>query len=234
MKQRAKGSTLRRILYAVIVVVLLAAVVYLAYVGWCWLANNDRPISSLFAIVLAMMTGTLALVTYFLFKSTNKLASETGTLAQDTALLAQRTVESTILTDRHHQESLMPIVVFQGRAWSLGSSQPSQHTAVADGELTNIGLGPVLSCELSFGFGESFKGGPIGVRGSIKVRHDVTYTSTHVDEHQPFHLTLWAVNAFGQSALTEVFGKFGDDVSTYKTIYTPAPVVVRAIGTQPG
>jgi hypothetical protein len=86
----------------------------------------------------------LDLVTALLLVATVWLAIFTGRLNAATVGLAKDTVDASKLADRHHQESLLPIVQWLGRANIFPPSGGSIELTF-EGDLENVGPGPALN-----------------------------------------------------------------------------------------
>lgn len=105
---------------------------------------NDQIIDN-FTIGLCIATFLLAVGTAFLAWQTSQLHQATKDLAEDT-------VAGSALTDRHHQESLTPAVVYRpGRLYYVPGESAVNFSADVDAPsptFANAGLGPALDIRM--------------------------------------------------------------------------------------
>ena len=203
---------------------------------WQWLHDNKSSVVAGFTVLLFGATAALAAVTYRLFtttasvaEQTHALARETHKLAEQTAALARETLEASKLADQHHQESLMPLIVFDGPVTCEDSNagQGFRNVAVR-GKVRNNGLGLVTMCDVSFGgIGEVFHAGAIGPNQEARVDHELSVQFPADDSWRsgPWRLILTYQNFAGAMATTEHFGHFNKSV--FSTVFSPPKVVDR-------
>lgn len=158
---------------------------------------------------------------------TSKLAERTADVAEKTHELAQDTVAASRLADQHHQESLQPLVRFVGKVWAF-PTQPGWCAAHIEGELVNIGLGIATDCEVSIGFGETHKAGPIGKDDRVSVKLEISFGWQREHTAWPWHLILTYKNFVGAPATTDHFHTPGKLPDEYSTVYTP-PIVINRL-----
>jgi hypothetical protein len=225
-----------RIRWALAVIASAIVAAILLSLGWRWLHDNEESVVTAFTILLFIATAALAAVTYRLFTTTatvagetHRLATETHSLSSQTAALARETLEASKLADQHHQESLMPLIVFEGTVRNEDQLAGQGFRAVKiHGKVKNNGLGLVTMCDVSFGdIGEVFHAGAIGPKQDALVFHELSVQFIREDSWRngPWHLILRYQNFAGVMAQTEHFGKFNTTV--FSTVFTPPKVVDR-------
>lgn len=99
--------------------------------------------SALAAAGAAIATSILAFITRNLAKATTTMAEKTAELAAQTATQVRESAEAIAQTERHHQESLMPLVSILG-GFRIESGDNTNWFRFA-GELVNDGPGPAVS-----------------------------------------------------------------------------------------
>jgi hypothetical protein len=102
------------------------------------------PIGILLAtIALAIVTARLFGATATVAKETGELAKSTAKLVAATAALAEQSASANLLADKHHQESLLPVLVARSVAASTYAtgSQLFYHVVI---EVRNVGLGTAI------------------------------------------------------------------------------------------
>lgn len=108
-------------------------------IAWfCWLKEHA-------VLDVALLAATIALAVY-----TARLFASTREMAEKTAALVKSTVDANALADRHHQESITPIVALNAclTAEYGALDPPTQKPAwkfFLRGTVANTGLGPALN-----------------------------------------------------------------------------------------
>ncbi len=196
--------------------------------------STDTVASIALQLVLAVSTTALAIYTGRLYHATSSVALKTHELSERThdvsertAELARDTVAATLLSDRHHQESLTPILLFVGKIVQQPAGAATWYNFVVDGRIINRGLGPAVKCEVNIGFGESFHVGPVGANSDVPIKFEVPGQSHEDPNGRPFHMIIKGTNLFTAVSTTEVFGAFNRDANTH--LFTPPSVVARQI-----
>lgn len=103
--------------------------------------------AALFAAAAAGATFYLALITRALALATQQMATKTADLATETAIQVKETKDAIDQTERHHQQSFMPILTFRANC-RMGPGADGNVHLVIDGEVKNVGPGPALSVYL--------------------------------------------------------------------------------------
>jgi len=207
-------------------------------------------LSTIAAAVVALLTGVLAGFTWNLARQTKKLADQTTQLAEQTKKLAEETTElakdtllAADLSDRHHRESLIPIVVFTGYFYLEedaivdGVAGPAVHLK---GEVVNNGLGPALHVRMStFTVGGGFLvlqvpfpiTGVLAARDSYKFERAWRTGSMHgfsEGETLPFSMLIDYASMFNEAAYSAQNSANGDAAEAQLT-YTPPPIAPRPL-----
>ena len=151
--------------------------------------------------LLALFTGAMANSTRQVAIKTELLAKETHELSRETAVLAKETVAATILTDRHHQEAMMPLVVLE--ELHIVSYQSE---LVMSAILRNVGAGVATDVRIWIGeLGEKQSFGPCAVNGAREVTMKVVALGNAPQEKIPIVVTVFYDNVFGSEGKTEHF-----------------------------
>jgi hypothetical protein len=156
------------------------------------------------SIGVALFTGVLALQTKRLADRTATLSSETKKMAQQTAALAAETQQSIAVAraesaaqDRHHQESLSPVIVLTKPTVRLdvrmnqngpqGTPGYAYNFTVRAEEIKNIGFGPAFNISLELRVSRTLLTGCISI------------PSLGIGSRAPeiHELSIWVADAYG-------------------------------------
>lgn len=160
-------------------------------------------IGVLVQVGLLISSSLLAIFTWRLYESTNKVANRTQELADDN-------VAANRLADRHHQEQLRPIIIWDVEIRGVGPEHASGLNL--SGNMRNIGPGPALdvwatlklnSAEFKTTQKRILAGGSGGTNDAWRFEHDSK--SGTIDSRRDFPaytVTIYYANIFGEVGTT--------------------------------
>jgi len=185
--------------------------------------------------VIAVATSALAVYTALMWKATatvaeqssaqatqtQKLANETHALADQTQVLARETLAAAALSDRHHQESLTPLLVFDGNVTF------DRNRYIAKGKLRNVGTGIALEPRIWIGeLGQPSLTAPLAARAARSIECSVSTTDSKIRPNQLIKLVLLYKSIFKSEGKTEHHGKCDLPLSFNTVVFSP-PIVDR-------
>ena len=179
-------------------------------------------------VVLAIATIALAVFTALMWWSTRSVAlgtgalgRETAALARETADLARETVAASALADRHHQETLTPLVVLE----DVYVDSPSGALRV-QGIMRNVGPGIATDVRIWIGdVGEKIQLGPLASSQAKPINCSVP-VGNDVPQKMPIKLAVLYDNLFKSEGKTEHFGNCHVK-EPFTTVFYAPPLVTR-------
>jgi hypothetical protein len=183
------------------------------WLWWCAIREHISPDPGLFVGTVALGIATIVLVarTNAVARLTGLVAKATNDLAEATNTLARRALDANDLADRHHRQSMSPLVYVDLEV-TLSSGADGFHVAVS-GRYVNVGPGPaqnvtmrvtsILKDYSHVGFSEALP--PIGPNQEQPI--SFSWSSSHpryTGEAMTmgYKATLNATNIFGESRET--------------------------------
>lgn len=160
-------------------------------------------------LALFLATGLLAIYTAKLFRETRNTAQQTGSLVAEA-------INDRKMTERHHRESLLPVVTFISEAKYVrpqdraGPEIYQEAQIIITGVLQNAGTGPALDCMVEasiLGFAPvNFTLGALRA-GFVAEGRTMFFNVHHDGQIQratflPFSIKIGYTDAFGQMAST--------------------------------